>query len=180
MRDIVEEARQRERPVATVTLRAGGGCAAISSSLVVDDVTTSLPPRSSISQRKRHQRNCVEFTDGTLGPNFGANIRPPASTYNRIMPQPVTLESVVRVSPHVVSATVAGEIVVLDPDTAKYYGVEGAGIEVWRMLDAPRLVRDLLERLLSVYDVASEECERDLLDLLGRMLEDGLVELVEQ
>src|SRR5258707_15697302 len=39
-----------------VTLRAGGGCAAISASLVVSDATASPPPRSLISQRKLHRR----------------------------------------------------------------------------------------------------------------------------
>src|SRR6266849_1206481 len=42
--------------VPPATLRAGGGCGAISASLVVNDVNTSPPPRSLISPRKLHQR----------------------------------------------------------------------------------------------------------------------------
>ena len=42
--------------VPPATLRAGGGCGAICASLVVNDVITSPPPRSSISPRKLHQR----------------------------------------------------------------------------------------------------------------------------
>src|SRR5438477_11350806 len=42
--------------VPPATVRAGGGCGAICASLVVNDVITSPPPRSSISPRKLHQR----------------------------------------------------------------------------------------------------------------------------
>src|SRR5258706_3662016 len=51
-----EKIQSRPALRAAVTLRAGGGCAAISASLVVSDATASPPPRSLISQRKLHQR----------------------------------------------------------------------------------------------------------------------------
>jgi len=57
MRDIAEERGRSRWPAPPATLRAGGDCGAISASLVVNDVTTSPPPRSLISHRKPHQRH---------------------------------------------------------------------------------------------------------------------------
>src|SRR6266852_4235243 len=64
--------------VPPATLRAGGGCGAISLSLVVNDVTTSPPPRSSISPRKLHQRGPLWISSQPLRAQ-GAGHRKPAT-----------------------------------------------------------------------------------------------------
>lgn len=89
------------------------------------------------------------------------------------------LDSSVRIVPRVVSATVAGEIVILDPEAATYFGVEGAGVLIWEMLAEPRRVSELRDRLLETYDVETERCEADLFGILEQLQGDGLIEVVE-
>src|SRR5438552_16004970 len=56
--------------VPPATLRAGGGCGTICASLVVNDVITSPPPRSSISPRKLHQRGPLWISSQPLSTPF--------------------------------------------------------------------------------------------------------------
>jgi hypothetical protein len=65
----LRSARETDGGASPATLRAGGDCGAISSLLVVNDVTTSPPPRASISPRKPHQRKAMYFGRTTLGQN---------------------------------------------------------------------------------------------------------------
>src|SRR2546428_3684802 len=53
---------------APATRRAGAGCGRSAASLVVNDVTTSPPPRSLHLGRKRHQRKRRDFRSTTLVP----------------------------------------------------------------------------------------------------------------
>jgi hypothetical protein len=92
----------------------------------------------------------------------------------------LTLETTVRIAPSVVSATVAGEVVILDPDAAKYFGVEGAGVEIWELLREPRRVAELRDRLLEVYEVDPADCEANLIGILEQMRDGGLIEVVER
>jgi hypothetical protein len=91
----------------------------------------------------------------------------------------LSLDSFVRISPSVVSATVAGEVVVLDPDAAHYFGVEGAGVVIWPMLSEARRVTELRDRILETYAVETARCEADLLAILEQMCDAGLIEVLE-
>src|ERR1700675_1728865 len=53
-------------------LRAGVGCGQSAASLVVNDVTTSPPPRSLHLSRKRHQRKVRDFRSTTLVGEYAA------------------------------------------------------------------------------------------------------------
>lgn len=112
-------------------------------------------------------------------PGWEIALRTPDSSYNPDVTN-LTLDSVVQIASGVMSATVAGEVVILEPVSARYYGVEGAGVDIWEMLREQRVVRDLHERLLEIYDVDPERCERDLLAILLGLLEDGLIEVLER
>lgn len=68
------------------------------------------------------------------------------------------------------------EAVILDPDRGVYYGLDPVGARIWSLVAEPRTLGDILAILLEEYDVDRDRCERDLLELLGRLEEVGLVE----
>lgn len=76
-----------------------------------------------------------------------------------------------------VSSDLGGEKAILDLKAGMYYGLDGVGARVWDLIQEPRAVGDVRDTLLEEYDVAPERCERDLLALLQRLADAGLIEM---
>jgi Coenzyme PQQ synthesis protein D (PqqD) len=89
----------------------------------------------------------------------------------------IELNSVVVAAADQVSCDLEGEAAVLNLKTGVYYGLDDIGALIWRMLDEPRRVDDLVDVLLGEYEVDREECQRDLIALLGELAVRGLVEI---
>lgn len=76
-----------------------------------------------------------------------------------------------------VSANLAGEAVILDPDSGMYYGLNEVGARVWELIQDPKTVDEIRDALLTEYEVEPERCERDLFALLQNLADKGLVEI---
>jgi len=90
----------------------------------------------------------------------------------------LTADTLVKASAEQVSCEVSGEAVILNLRDSSYYGLDPVGARVWKLLlNGPLPVSSIRDHLLAEFDVAAEQCEADLLELLGRLLEKGLVEV---
>ncbi len=75
------------------------------------------------------------------------------------------------------AAEVDGEVVLMSLERGNYYGLDEIGSDIWRRLEQPIRVADLVTALTADYDGDPAMIERDVLDLLTRLLDNGLVEL---
>lgn len=75
------------------------------------------------------------------------------------------------------AAEVDGEVVLMSVELGRYFGLDVIGADVWRRIENPVRVRDLCAALAADYDGAPEVIERDVLDLLRRMADRGLIEV---
>jgi hypothetical protein len=89
----------------------------------------------------------------------------------------ISTDSVVVAVKSQVSCQVDAETVVLDFDKGLYFGLNEVGTLVWNQVQQPRKVHEIRDAILREYDVSDEECERDLLKLLGELSKKGLVEV---
>lgn len=87
-------------------------------------------------------------------------------------------DSIVRVSSDCISTVLADETVILSVADGTYYGTKSVGTLVWRLLETPRSVAELRERIVAEFDVDERRCEEDLLRFLGDLHEHGLVDVV--
>jgi hypothetical protein len=62
------------------------------------------------------------------------------------------------------------ELVTLDPEAGKCFGFNEVATWVWRRLAEPASFEQLRDELLGQYDVAPEQCTRELRDLIDQML----------
>ena len=76
-----------------------------------------------------------------------------------------------------VSANLAGEAVILDPDSGMYYGLNEVGARVWELIQEPKMVDEIRDALLAEYEVEPERCQQDLFALLQNLADKGLVEI---
>lgn len=76
-----------------------------------------------------------------------------------------------------VSSDLDGEAVILNLKTGIYLGLDTVGTRIWKLLQESKTVKDILDTLILEYEVELERCERDLLALLQRLADEGLIEV---
>ncbi len=89
----------------------------------------------------------------------------------------ITSNSTIVAAPENLATELGDEIVLLNLQRGAYHGLEGVGPRVWELIQQPRLVSEIHQTLLAEYEVAPEECQRDLMELLREMAERGLIEI---
>ena len=93
----------------------------------------------------------------------------------------IDLETVVVASENQVSANltsgIAGELVVLDLNAGVYFEFNPVGAFIWRAIQEPRSVAEVLDGLKDSYDVQAEECQADLMRILSELLERQLIRI---
>lgn len=91
------------------------------------------------------------------------------------MDAPLSLHTVVVASAEQVSCPLGEEAAILNLKNSVYYGVNPVGARIWELLRQPKRVSELRDLLLDEYEVEPERCSQDLLALLQKMREEGLV-----
>ena len=65
----------------------------------------------------------------------------------------------------------SGEKVMIDFETGKYFMIKGVGNDIWDMLANPITPKEIIDKLLSEYDVTPEDCEKSVMNFLAKMRE---------
>lgn len=71
----------------------------------------------------------------------------------------------------------AGEKVMVDFEQGKYFMIKGTGNDIWDMLQENKNITpgQIIDKLLTEYEVSPEECEASVMDFLGKMQELGFI-----
>lgn len=85
----------------------------------------------------------------------------------------------VRMPQHVVCRSFVAETVVLNLQTGQYHGLNPTAGRMLEALQAAPTVGAAVPALAQQYGVAPEQIERDLLALVGGLLERGLIETLD-
>ena len=86
------------------------------------------------------------------------------------------LNQKVTFSESVFAQEVDGEMVLLDMDSENYFGLDSVGTDIWQAMQEKENLKEVLEELLKQYDVDEEVLEKDLLDFVVQLKENGLIE----
>ena len=89
----------------------------------------------------------------------------------------VSPDSTVVAAKDQVSSDLGGEVAILDLKAGVYYGLDAVGARIWSLIQEPRTVYEIRDIPLEEYEVEPERCERDLLALLQRLADEGIIEV---
>ncbi len=89
----------------------------------------------------------------------------------------ISRQSVVVVTKDQVSADLAGEAAILSIKDGIYYGLDPVGTRIWSLMQEPCAVADIEHTIAEEYEVAPDQCARDVEDLLQKLLAQGLIEV---
>jgi hypothetical protein len=84
---------------------------------------------------------------------------------------------VVTITDDQVSSELAGEAVILNLETGKYYGLNPIGAQIWTLLQETKSLGEIRDTIIAEYDVEPEQCESDILDLLQNLSEHNLIRI---
>ena len=92
----------------------------------------------------------------------------------------VSLSSVVVQEDEPIAAEVDGEVVMLSERAGAYFGLDGIGSEIWKLIAQPRRVSDLCQSLAQRYDADGKTLTHDVTSFLDELLARRLVCLVDE
>jgi Coenzyme PQQ synthesis protein D (PqqD) len=93
------------------------------------------------------------------------------------MDEIISMQSVVKVSKEGLGRSMDAGVVILNLQTSTYYGLDPVGAYVWSLMQRATSVRELRDAMLKRYEVDEHRCERELLELLQTMHNEGLIEV---
>ena len=92
---------------------------------------------------------------------------------------PIQLTNRVRIPEGVLIREVTGEAVLLNLNNEQYYGLDAVGLRMWQVLTNSGSIQQGIDDLLEEYDVDRATLEGDVLNLLGKLAGQGLVEIID-
>jgi hypothetical protein len=73
------------------------------------------------------------------------------------------------------TAQVHDDLMMLNVEHGAYYSLDSIGAEIWKLLEQPTMVRQLVEQLRQRYNVSPEQCQADVLAFLDEMQKNGMI-----
>ena len=89
-------------------------------------------------------------------------------------------QSMVVVSQDQVSCDLSGESAILNLKAGVYYGLNEVGTRIWKLIQEPKRMGELLDAILEEYEVEPDRCEADIIALLQAFMENGLIEVRDE
>jgi len=79
--------------------------------------------------------------------------------------------------PHVLVRFLDKESVLLNLETERYFGLDETGTRMWQLLTTSPSIEAAYQELQNEFDVESELLRLHLTELLGRLLDNGLLQI---
>ena len=89
----------------------------------------------------------------------------------------LTDETIVSADPKHESGELQGEAVVLNSADGTYYGLSEVAADVWKLVQEPRAMREIVDGVVATYDVDRETCRQDIEEMVRDLLTKGLVRI---
>ena len=89
----------------------------------------------------------------------------------------ISLNSKIQRNQDLLTSKADGEIVMLDINADKYFGINSVGSDIWERIEKPMVIADLCQSLRNKYTVSKEQCEQDVLKFIEQLQEKKLVAL---
>ena len=89
----------------------------------------------------------------------------------------VSFDQRISVPADVLVQELEGESVLLNLKSERYFGLDEVGTRMWAVLSKSESIQQAYDALLAEYDVEPDVLRRDLLHLIDKLIEHGLVEM---
>ena len=91
----------------------------------------------------------------------------------------ISIDTSVVVADDVVSCDLDGEAAILNLKDGVYYGLDPIGAKIWNLIQNPRILNEVVEKIWEEHDVEKERCKDDIFELIEELINNGLVKVNE-
>ena len=70
-----------------------------------------------------------------------------------------------------------GEMVLLDMNSENYFSLDKTGTDIWKAIEEKKVLKDVFDTLLEVFDVEEEVLKHDLVNFIKELENSGLIEV---
>lgn len=91
----------------------------------------------------------------------------------------ISIKSIVVVADDVVSCDLEGEAAILNLKDGVYYGLDPIGAKIWKLIQKPKMLEEVIEIIFNEYDVNKNRCKDDTIELMEELFNNGLVMINE-
>lgn len=89
----------------------------------------------------------------------------------------ISLQDMVAQSPGNIVSDMGGEKVMMSIDNGKYYNLGEIGGDIWSLIEKSISVQEIVEVLLTKYEVAIEDCVEQVLSFLQQLYKEKLIHI---
>lgn len=82
---------------------------------------------------------------------------------------------VVRNDKKFITSPIGDEIVMMSMESGNYIGINEVGAVIWNKLEKPATIKEVIEYLLSIYDITEEACTEKTIKHIADMAEQEMV-----
>ena len=98
-------------------------------------------------------------------------------TVTTTSPETIPLTASAAVPDHVLTQEIEGQTAILHLTSDCYFGLDDVGTAIWQAVTSQPTIGAAIEHLESLYDVEHDRLSADVMELLGRLVENDLLEL---
>jgi len=80
---------------------------------------------------------------------------------------------------HWIAAKVEDQLVMMNIEKDSYIGLSDTGARIWDLIEEPKTIEEIAERLQAEYDVSASVCREEVKAFLDELLRHGAVTLHE-
>lgn len=89
----------------------------------------------------------------------------------------ITSETTISRSQDQVSKKLEAATIIMHIEEGKYYNLNRVASRIWEIIDQPKTISQLMDQLLSEFEITQEDCERDLKELVANLTDLGLIQV---
>lgn len=86
-------------------------------------------------------------------------------------------DQIIKKHSELLSSEIDNEIVMMNVENGKYYGLNTIGSEIWKLLSSPKKVDEIYSYLLSIYNVEKSICKNEVTQFLNHLVKENLIEI---
>ncbi|MCG2784734.1 MAG: PqqD family peptide modification chaperone [Anaerolineae bacterium] len=89
----------------------------------------------------------------------------------------INIETPLKRAENILFSEIDQDKVMIDIERGAYFGMNPVAGEIWDLLEAPLTPQQVIQKLMSLYEVDAETCQTETLQVLQRMVRLKLVEV---
>lgn len=89
----------------------------------------------------------------------------------------VEIENIISKNPEIDATDLDGEVVMMNMEKGQYFMMNDVGSRIWEIIEEPIKVSEIINALISEYEVEREECENIVMEFLNDLSYGDLIKV---